>query len=96
MFAVTFRREDWPHLADDLPLTLYFGEDGWPLDFPKERKHLGEGVKAFVQTSVPLGWRWHLDCPEEWERAERDPEYAVGVTDHVMRCRIFACAIHGR
>lgn len=81
VFSVAYQEKDWPHLKNVLAPVVFFGEDGWPLDFPAEKKRLGAEVRAYVQTDVPRGWRWHLDTPEQWERAERNPTFLAELAD---------------
>lgn len=69
VMAVTFTREDFPNLARNirpaLPYTEFYGEDGWPVELPEERKaQVAPLIKAELQV-FPDNWReFHA---REWE-----------------------------
>jgi len=70
---VRFRQEDFPHLGRDtdgrFPRDEYFGEDGWPVDFPAHQRDLSADVRRYVQTG-PSTWRsWDAS---RWTRARRN------------------------
>jgi hypothetical protein len=79
VFAVVFNRPSyamspmsfWAACYGDVPsFTQLYGNDGWPVDFPNERKDLSEIMRREIQVSY-CGWETWDEA--EWKHAKRYP-----------------------
>lgn len=70
-FKLVFTREICGDVAYDFPCTEFYGADGWPVDFPEERKHLSDLVKEDFQV-LPRLWRTYHE--RAWATLERRPD----------------------
>jgi len=73
VMLMRFRAEDFPHLRPlpwRFPVDEYFGEDGWPVDFPQKERDLNEDVRRFIQTG-PSRWRTWTEA--DWVDARARP-----------------------
>lgn len=74
-FAVTFSPERFENtsrwIRERLPLTEFYGADGWPLDLPEERKTLPIEIRQDFQV-FPNRWSdWN---ERTWKYAQEFPE----------------------
>jgi hypothetical protein len=79
VMLVRFRAEDFPHLRPlswRFPVDEYFGEDGWPVDFPAGERDLNEDVRRSVQV-CPTRWR-------AWTTADWNDARACALTFRVI------------
>ncbi len=76
VFAVVFVRPDpvtfwWnSHYGDVASFTEFFGEDGWPVAFPADKRDLAERLRRELQAAIHdwRGWEQH-----EWESVRNHP-----------------------
>jgi hypothetical protein len=64
-FAVSLKNDDGSTFLE------YFGQDGWPLDFPAEFKRFALVVKRELQV---YPWPWRSFDDVAWRRAEMYPD----------------------
>lgn len=59
-----------------LPATEFYGADGWPVDFPADKKHLHVYIKEELQV-CPSGWRQWTEWA--WNRLEECASYCLRI-----------------